>query len=107
MNISKTFTIISMRVLVAICLFFTVLIILSLLHFDNNVSYYIKLILATSLIVLIYGLWTLRKWSLFLYIASTLVFQIFSFMTHTWNPALLIWPFIIIVTIIINYKNLK
>ena len=107
MNISKTFTTISMRVLSAICLFFTVFIILSLLHFDNNVHYYIKLILATSLIIVTYGLWTLRKWSLYLYVASTLVFQIFSLATHTWNPALLIWPFIFIVTIIINYKNLK
>lgn len=107
MNISKTFTTISMRILAAICLFFTVFIILSLLHFDNNVHYYIKVILATSLVVIVYGLWTLRKWSLFLYIMSTLVFQIFSFATHTWNPTLLIWPFIFIVTMVINYKNLK
>lgn len=107
MNISKTFTTISMRILSAICLYFTVFIILRLLKFDNNIQYYIKVILATSLVFIIYGLWTLKKWTLFLYIAISIVFQIFTLMAHTWHLGLLIWPFVIITTMIINYKNLN
>jgi hypothetical protein len=107
MKVSKTFTTISMRILAAICLYFTVFIILSLLKFDNNIHYYIKVTLATSLVFIIYGLWTLKKWTLFLYIATSIVFQIFSLATHTWYIGLLIWPFINITTMIINYKNLK
>lgn len=107
MNISKTFTTISMRVLSVICLYFTFFIIVSLLKFDNNIHYYIKVILATSLVFIIYGLWTLKKWALFLYLATSIIFQIFSLATHTWYIGLLIWPFITITTMIINYKNLK
>lgn len=107
MNISKAFTKISLRILSIICLIFAIAIFLNLLRIENNANLLVSLILATSLLATVYGLWTLKKWALYIYLISVVTFQIYSLSTNSWTPILIMWPVIIISTILLNFKNLN
>jgi len=104
---TKKFTLISMRFLSVLFLLFTLLDIFILFHFENGNKFYITLPLSIISLVIIYGIWRLKRWTLFLYLLTCLSFQVYNVIIHSWKPTLLILPIIYISIISINYKNLN
>jgi uncharacterized membrane protein (DUF2068 family) len=96
-----------MRFLSGLLLLFTVLDTFILFRFENGSKFYITLTLSIISLVIIYGLWRLKRWTLFIYLLTCLSFQIYSTIVHSWKPTLLILPIIYISIFSINYKNLN
>lgn len=53
------------------------------------------------------GLWTMRKWAVYLYTAMGALNQIVLFSMHVWNPLALIIPAIVIIVMFIYVKQMR
>ncbi|MCO4292023.1 hypothetical protein NF867_03995 [Solitalea sp. MAHUQ-68] len=115
---TKTFTLISTRLTGLFILIFAFLSLNHIIHLNGpqfKPLYYenktleltFTVILLASLLAQVYGLWHLMKWSLWLYILTTVGLHIQAIFIETWEPKILIAPVIIIALLSFNYKNLK
>jgi len=103
---TKKFTKICIRILSVISLIFAFIYINSLFHINKGTIFYVNLLLGITTFIIAYGLWYLKRWTLYLYFLTSLSFHIFSLINDSWEPTLLIWPITYIFLISINYKNL-
>ncbi len=69
-------------------------------------AWYPPLLMISTIIGLVvtYGLWTMKKWSVILYATMFGINQVMMIVTGTWNIAALILPGIFIAVILTQYK---
>jgi len=77
--------------------------------FFKNTTYEIlfTLVFIISGSIQVYGFWKLKKWSLLLYIVTSIIYNLFYLISNAWGPIKIIAPIIIIVYVLLNYKNLE
>lgn len=71
--------------------------------------WYPPLLMASACIgaIALLGLWTMRKWAVYLYTAMTAINQAVLLYMHAWNPLVLIVPGTIVVVMFIYIKQMR